>query len=169
MVQHGDVAVKFCSDYCKQKFLADPDRYPEGRIRSIREKAISERRIAYFSMEIAIGRSMPTYSGGLGVLAGDHLKSCADLQVPIVGVTLLSREGYFEQHLDAQGRQTESPVEWEPERFLHQLPERITISIEGRSVLVGAWRYDIIGKTGHVVPVILLDTDTGENSPYDGH
>ena len=168
MVRHGSVVVEFCSEYCKQKFLADPERFLAGTIRSIREEAISERRIAYFSMEIAIGRSMPTYSGGLGVLGGDHLRSCADLGVPIVGVTLLSRKGYFEQHLDAQGRQTESPVQWEPERFLHRLPERITVSIEGRSVLVGAWRYDIIGKTGHVVPVILLDTDIDENSPYDG-
>ena len=167
LLQHGNVAVEFCSEYCRQKFAADPERYLAGAIRTFREETVSERRIAYFSMEIAIGRSMPTYSGGLGVLAGDHLKSCADLQVPIIGVTLVSREGYFEQHLDGQGRQTESPVPWEPERFLHQLPEQITVSIESRSVLVGAWRYDIIGKTGHVVPVILLDTDTSENSPYD--
>ena len=84
-----------------------------------------------------------------------------------MGVTLLSRKGYFEQHLDGHGRQTESPVQWEPERFLHHLPERITVSIESRNVLVGAWRYDIIGRTGNLVPVILLDTDIAENSAYD--
>ena len=78
--------------------------------------------IAYFSMEIALDPSIPTYSGGLGVLAGDILRSAADLQLPMVGVSLVHRRGYFRQHLDSAGRQSETPQEWSPDERLEPLP-----------------------------------------------
>jgi glycogen phosphorylase len=124
-------------------------------------------RIAYFSMEICLEQAIPTYSGGLGVLAGDTLRSAADLKLPMVGVTLLHRKGYFRQHIDAEGHQTEAPVEWRPEDMLQEVPERATVTIEARDVLVRAWRYSIRGVTGHEVPVLLLDTSVPENSEYD--
>ena len=73
--------------------------------------------IAYFSMEIGLESKMPTYSGGLGMLAGDTIRSAADMGIPLVAVTLLHRKGYFTQHLDAAGWQQEQPVEWRPEEF----------------------------------------------------
>ncbi|MEW6188113.1 MAG: alpha-glucan family phosphorylase [Thermodesulfobacteriota bacterium] len=123
--------------------------------------------IAYFSMEIGIQSSIPTYSGGLGVLAGDTIKSGADLNLPMVGVTLLSEKGYFRQELDDRGRQTEHPVLWEPSKFLTLLSPRITVEIEGRPVLVRAWYYMVKSLTGGQVPVFFLDTDIKENSPED--
>ncbi len=125
--------------------------------------------IAYFSMEICLDQAIPTYSGGLGVLAGDTLRSAADLKLPVVGVTLLHRKGYFRQHIDAQGHQTEGPVEWRPEEMLTEIPERTTITIEGRPVHVRAWRHIVRGATGHDVPVLLLDTALPENSEADRH
>ncbi|HEX6534220.1 MAG TPA: alpha-glucan family phosphorylase [Gemmatimonadaceae bacterium] len=123
--------------------------------------------VAYFSMEICLEQGIPTYSGGLGVLAGDTLRSAADLGVPMAAVTLLHRKGYFQQHLDAEGRQTETPVQWHPEQKLEELSPRITVGIEGRSVRVRAWRYIMYGVNGHTVPVYLLDTDVPENEPAD--
>ncbi|MEX2153647.1 MAG: alpha-glucan family phosphorylase [Gemmatimonadaceae bacterium] len=123
--------------------------------------------IAYFSMEICLDKAIPTYSGGLGVLAGDTLRSAADLKLPMIGVTLLHRKGYFRQRIDAVGNQSEEPVEWRPEEALSELPERATVTIEGREVRVRAWRYSVIGATGHEVPVLLLDTALPENSEWD--
>lgn len=127
----------------------------------------TERSIAYFSMEIAIEPRIPTYSGGLGVLAGDTLRSCADLNVPVVAVTLLYEKGYFNQKLDEQGNQYELPASWNPGDYLRPLPERIQVRLEGRSVEVAAWGFDIIGITGYPVPVIFLDTNLEENSEVD--
>src|SRR5438309_6038055 len=123
--------------------------------------------IAYFSMEICLEQAIPTYSGGLGVLAGDTLRSAADLKLPMVGVTLLHRKGYFRQHIDADGNQTEVPEEWRPEDMLRELPERASVMIEGRDVQVRAWRYSIRGVTGYEVPVLLLDTALPSNSEFD--
>src|SRR5213082_3964355 len=92
--------------------------------------------VAYFSMEICLEQAVPTYSGGLGVLAGDTLRSAADLGVPMVAITLLHRKGYFEQHLDASGQQTEQPVHWSPEEILDLLPVSAIVQIEGRPVRV---------------------------------
>src|ERR1700720_240274 len=92
--------------------------------------------VAYFSMEICLEQAIPTYSGGLGVLAGDTLRSAADLGVPEVAVTLLHRKGYFEQHLDASGQQTETPVRWAPEKVLEPVMARATVTLEGREVHV---------------------------------
>ncbi|MDP1948480.1 MAG: alpha-glucan family phosphorylase [Nitrospirota bacterium] len=123
--------------------------------------------VAYFSMEIGLESGMPTYSGGLGVLAGDTIRSAADLDVPMVAVSLLHRRGYFFQRLDVQGHQTEEPVAWPVNDFAELIDERITVDIEGRRVHVRAWRYRVIGESGHVVPVYLLDTDVSENQPWD--
>ena len=123
--------------------------------------------IAYFSMEIALDPSIPTYSGGLGVLAGDTLRSFADLAVPVIAVTLVHRKGYFRQHLDAQGNQTEEPQFWNPEHTLEEMPGRATVHIEGRPVTIRAWKYVVVGVNGDKVPTYLLDTDLPENSPWD--
>jgi starch phosphorylase len=123
--------------------------------------------IAYFSMEIALRPDLPTYSGGLGVLAGDTLRSAADLELPVVAVSLLYRKGYFAQSLDESGWQTESPVAWPVEDACREEPARVEVSIEGRRVAARAWRFNVTGATGHVVPVFLLDTDLPENSEWD--
>jgi starch phosphorylase len=123
--------------------------------------------VAYFSMEIAINPAMPTYSGGLGVLAGDTLRSAADLGVPLVAFTLAHRKGYFQQHLDLRGVQSEDVQPWNPAEFCTEEPARITVSVEDRVVTVRAWRYDLVGRYGHVVPIYLLDTDVDGNSGWD--
>jgi starch phosphorylase len=123
--------------------------------------------VAYFSMEIAINPAMPTYSGGLGVLAGDTLRSAADLGVPLVAFTLIHRKGYFQQRLDRAGVQTEEIQPWDPAKYCAEEPARVTVSIENRIVTIRAWRYDLQGSSGHVVPVFLLDTDLDENSGWD--
>ncbi len=123
--------------------------------------------VAYFSMEIALEPGMPTYSGGLGVLAGDTLRAAADAGVPMVAVTLLHRKGYFRQHLDARGEQHESACEWSPETFLEPLEHRVEVMIQDRPVHVGAWRYPVRGMDGDLVPVYLLDTDLPENDSWD--
>lgn len=123
--------------------------------------------IAYFSMEVGLDPAVPTYSGGLGMLAGDTLRAAADLSIPMVGVTLLHRKGYFHQHLDEKGNQSEKPVEWYPEEFLEPQRPRISIHIEEREVQVRAWRYAVHGVNGHDVPVYFLDTAVPENSEWD--
>lgn len=134
---------------------------------SLLEKHITEPKIAYFSMEIGIRDEIPTYSGGLGVLAGDTVKSSADLKLPFVPVTLISRKGYFRQALDSSGRQTEYPAVWEPSDLLVNTGEKVTVQIEGRDVRIGSWVYFVNSPTGGIVPVIYLDTDLPENSADD--
>ena len=124
-------------------------------------------RIAYFSMEIAASAEFPTYAGGLGILAGDTLRSAADLGVPMAAVTLLHRKGYFRQRLDAQGRQSQDAQEWEPERVLDPVEPIVSVELAGRAVKVRAWRYEIAGLTGNRVPVYFLDTNLPENSPWE--
>ncbi|MBM4260740.1 MAG: alpha-glucan family phosphorylase [Deltaproteobacteria bacterium] len=125
------------------------------------------RTIAYFSMDVAVDSAIPTYSGGLGILAGDMLRSSADLGVPLIGVSLLHRKGYFEQRLDAQGNQQESPSKWSPEKFLEELAPQVSIAIEGRDVRVRAWQYLFCGTKGSTVPLLFLDTDLDANDPHD--
>ena len=127
----------------------------------------NEARIAYFSMEIALHPAMPTYSGGLGILAGDMIRAAADRELPMVAVTLLHRKGYFYQTLDGGGRQREDSVEWIVEDFLQELPQRTAVTIEGRTVHLRAWRYEVRGCTGAVAPVYLLDSDLSENEEWD--
>ena len=122
---------------------------------------------AYFSMEIALEPGIPTYAGGLGILAGDTLRAAADMGLPLVGVTLLHRKGYFEQHLDANGTQTESPSAWSPESVLHPTDARASVRMNSRTVQVRAWQYSIRGVGEHIIPVYLLDTALAENAPFD--
>lgn len=118
-------------------------------------------------MEIAVIPEMPTYSGGLGVLAGDTLRAAADMGLPLAAVTLAHRKGYFQQHLDANGIQTEEEQPWSPESMLVSEQPVVTITIEDRPVAIKAWRYDMQGVTGHTIPIYLLDTDLEENDPRD--
>jgi len=126
-----------------------------------------EPKIAYFSMEIGIRNDIPTYSGGLGVLAGDTIRTSADLKLPMVAVTILTKKGYFIQELDEHGKQTEYPVSWDPSRSMTLLPARITLQIEGRDVLVQAWEYNVESLTGGCIPIFFLDTDIEGNAPQD--
>lgn len=123
--------------------------------------------IAYFSMEIGLESDVPTYAGGLGVLAGDTLRAAADLGLPMVAVTLVHRKGYFRQHLDDSGVQTEEPAVWSPEERVEPLEPRVQLTLEGRTVHIRAWRYLVRGIGDNVVPVYLLDTALPENSPED--
>ena len=138
----------FDSEYCMSSFI-------EGA------------KIAYFSMEIAINPNMPTYSGGLGVLAGDVIRSSADLRIPLVALTLESKKGYLRQKLTPDGWQMESPEEWDPSKFMKLLPETATIKIEGRDVKIGVWVYEQESLTGGTIPVLFLTTDVEGNTQED--
>ncbi len=126
-----------------------------------------DRSIAYFSMEIALEEGMPTYSGGLGVLAGDTIRSAVNLKVPMVAVTLLHRKGYFYQKLDKTGWQTEEPVDWKVKDFVEEMSQTVSVTIEGREVFLRAWKYVVKGSGGFTIPVYLLDTDLNENTEWD--
>jgi len=138
----------FCSKNCRQHFMEDP-------------------RIAYFSMEIGIVKDIPTYSGGLGVLAGDIVKASADLKLQMVALTLVSRKGYFRQKLTKYGEQQEFPEEWDPSKSLFLMPKKTTVTIEGRQVKVQAWLYEYQSPTGGMVPILFLDTDVEGNAEDD--
>jgi starch phosphorylase len=125
------------------------------------------RSIAYFSMEVGLDAAMPTYSGGLGVLAGDTIRAAADLKAPMVVMTLLHRKGYFHQRLDTSGGQTEDPVAWVVDDFLEEMPQRAAVAIEGRNVRLRCWRHNVEGESGYTVPVYLLDSDLPENQEGD--
>jgi len=131
---------------------------------SLLEHYITEPKIAYFSMEIGLRDEIPTFSGGLGVLAGDTVKSAADLNLPFVPVTLMSKKGYFVQEIDSKGHQTEKPAVWDPAKLMKLAPEKVSVSIEGREVFIQAWIYFVESPRGSVVPVIYLDVDLPENS-----
>jgi glycogen phosphorylase len=124
-------------------------------------------KVAYFSMEVGIDPRMPTYSGGLGILAGDTLRAAADSSLPMVGVTLLHRKGYFRQHLDSSGNQREDPAVWAPEATLQVKPPRVSISLGDRQVQVRAWHYLVKGISGFTLPLYFLDTYLPENSSWD--
>jgi starch phosphorylase len=134
--------------------------------RKARSTMPSDRLIAYFSMEIALTEGMPTYAGGLGILAGDTLLAAADMKLPMVGVTLLHRKGYFYQHLDRTGWQSEEPVSWVPEDYVRELPPRVEVSLDGHRTRLRAWEYLVQSESGGTVPVILLDADLPENEPW---
>ena len=118
-------------------------------------------------MEIGLEPAIPTYAGGLGVLAGDTIRSAADLEVPLVAVSLLHRAGHFHQTLDADGRQHEAPAGWPIRDHLDPLAARARIQLHGREVAIACWRYRVRGVSGFEVPVYLLDTDLPENEPAD--
>ncbi|TVQ33559.1 MAG: alpha-glucan family phosphorylase [Phycisphaeraceae bacterium] len=123
--------------------------------------------IAYFSMEIGIEQRIHTYCGGLGMLAGDSIRSAADLGLAMTAVTLASRRGYFRQMLDKSGRQTEAPAPWPIEELTEETPARAVVRIEERDVHIRAWRRDVVGVGGAVVPLLFLDTDLPDNHPDD--
>ncbi|MBE0608349.1 MAG: alpha-glucan family phosphorylase, partial [Dehalococcoidia bacterium] len=125
--------------------------------------------IAYFSLEFALTESLPNYSGGLGVLAGDHLKSASDLGIPLVGVSLLYHEGYFRQQLGPDGWQHEEysdiDLAGQPVKPVHGAkgePIEVAVPFDGREVYARVWRLDV-GKT----PLYLLDTNIEPNSAQD--
>src|ERR1700738_2873115 len=126
-----------------------------------------KRFVAYFSMEIALENAMPSYSGGLGVLAGDTIRAAADLRLPMVAVSLLYRKGFFTQRLGEDGTQTEEPVEWRVEDFLQEESARVTIPVENRRVELRCWRYSATGVRGFEVPIYFLDADLPSNAPAD--
>jgi len=123
-------------------------------------------KLAYFSMEMMLESDVPTYAGGLGVLAGDLLRSCADLEVPAVGMTLVYSGDTFGQIINLDGSQSFYRTDWQKLDQLNKLPTRIELEIAGTKVLVGCWRYDMVGFTGHIVPIYLLDTNFLENPPW---
>jgi len=124
-------------------------------------------RIAYFSMEVGIRPEMHTYSGGLGILAGDAARSAADLGLPMVFVTLASRSGYLHQQIDSRGAQIDSPDPWNPEDYAQVLDVMVAVMIEGRTVWIRAWLYELKSPLGRQVPIILLDTNVAENHARD--
>ncbi len=131
------------------------------------EPDLSRECVAYFSMEIGISHKIPTYSGGLGILAGDLLKSFADMKIPVIAVTLLNKKGYFHQKIDSEGNQTEEPVNWNPKDYLSLLSNEVYVTIEGRNVKINVWKGLIYGISGYSVPIYFLDTDNNSNSEYD--
>ena len=126
-----------------------------------------KRFVAYFSMEIALENDMPSYSGGLGVLAGDTIRAAADIRLPMVAVSLLYRKGFFRQRLSEEGAQTEEPVEWDVEKFLEEEAPRVSVTLENRKVELRAWRYTAKGVRGYEVPIYFLDADLPGNDPKD--
>lgn len=126
---------------------------------------LTSRRVGYFSMEIALRSEIPTYSGGLGVLAGDTLRAAADLEIPMAAVTLVSRRGYFRQELDAAGRQIEHADPWDPAALAEPLPAKISVPIEGRNVWVGGWLYVLESPgTGGQEPVATMKGAISRNA-----
>ncbi len=128
---------------------------------------LPKRLVAYFTMEIALDNAMPSYSGGLGVLAGDTIRAAADIRLPMVAVSLLYRKGYFTQVLADDGSQSEEAVDWKVEDFLIEEPVRISVPLENRRVELRCWRYDAKGVRGFVVPVYFLDADLPSNDERD--
>lgn len=122
--------------------------------------------IAYFSMEIMLESDIPTYAGGLGILAGDILRSCADLNISSVGVTLIYSGNTFSQFINLDGSQSFKEVDWQKQDHLKKLPQKIKLQIQNTEVIVGCWRYDIVGQDGSIIPVFLLDTDLPENPQW---
>jgi len=118
-------------------------------------------------MEVGIDKNVPTYSGGLGILAGDTIRAAADLDLPYVAVTLLTRQGYFKQRIDAKGIQHASPVVWDIKKQLKPCKPQVKVRLDGRSVKVRAWRYEARGIHGTIVPALYLDTDIAGNHKDD--
>ncbi|MBI4820597.1 MAG: alpha-glucan family phosphorylase [Deltaproteobacteria bacterium] len=150
--------------------VASLERYKnEARWFQQAHKDLQDVRIAYFCAEFGITGCMPIYSGGLGILAGDHLKSASDLGLPLVGVGILYQEGYFRQYLNDAGWQGETyppndffkmPIR--PARHTDGSIVRISVEFPGRLVWAQIWRADI-GR----VPLFLLDTNVPENTDHD--
>ncbi len=126
----------------------------------------SSTKVAYISMEIAVDSNIPTYSGGLGVLSGDTVRSAADLELPMVGLCLCYSSGYFYQFFNEHGEQKEKEIEWNFFYEFEKIEEPITIKIEDKEVLISAWLYRVIGQSGHILPIYLLTTDVEGNEDW---
>jgi len=123
-------------------------------------------RVGYFTAEIGLWSELHTYSGGLGVLAGDHVKSAADAEIDLIGVTLLYREGYGRQHIDQDGNQSESFAAIDPADHLIDTGLELMLPLDGTTIYSRIWKVEVVGITGHVVPVYFLDTHHPKNSEY---
>lgn len=124
-------------------------------------------KVASFCMEVHLKHSRPTYSGGLGILQGDILRSCADLGVPIVAVSQVSSNGYFRQNFDENHWQIHEPIYWAPHDTLERLNKTVKIYNRGRLITVGAEVCEITGETGFKIPQLLVDTNFEENLLVD--
>lgn len=120
--------------------------------------------VAYLSMEIAVAEEIKTYAGGLGILAGDLLRAAARERFPLVGVTLLSRQGYFKQAITAGGEQAVQPDSDYDFSRLKKLETQVEVKIKDETVKVGVWQYLVSDATGGHCPVYFLDTDLPDNS-----
>lgn len=132
-----------------------------------KEHSPEKEHIAYFSMEVGISKDIPTYSGGLGVLAGDTLKAFSDIGLPVVGITMLNEKGYFHQHINERDEQWEEEVRWDVEKWMTKLPNEVTIGLYDREIRIGVWKYELIGTDGDIVPVYFLDTNIEGNHEED--
>ena len=150
---------QFTANFLSKQYYFDSEYCMNGFVEGAK--------IAYFSMEIAMDSDIPTYSGGLGVLAGDAIRSSSDLRLPVVAVTLVSKKGYLKQKLTLDGWQQEYPEEWDPSKFMKLLPETVTIKIKGRDVKIGVWVYEQESLTGGTIPVLFLTTDVEGNAQED--
>lgn len=122
--------------------------------------------VGYFTAEIGLWSELHTYSGGLGVLAGDHVKSAADAEIDLIGITLLYREGYGRQHLDQDGNQSESFAAIDPADHLIDTGLELMLPLDGATIYSKIWKVEVVGITGHIVPVYFLDTHHPKNSDY---
>ena len=123
--------------------------------------------IAYFSAEIGISSSIPTYSGGLGVLAGDHIKAAGDANLSMCAITLLYKEGYFKQRIDEDGVQTETYPRFDPNPLIKQIDLRFSLELQKREVFIQVFKFDYTSDSGHSVPIYFLDTDLEVNAEED--
>lgn len=139
-------AYHFCSAFCRKSFETAPERYVRAEQTGSVEVFTHEPRVAYFSMEIALREEIPTYSGGLGMLAGDTMRAAADLELPMVGLTLVSRAGYFRQQI-VDDRQVEQPDWWRPE---HSSGMKAAFNGVPHLTVLGGWWLEgwIEGVTG---------------------
>lgn len=127
---------------------------------------INDTRVAYISMEIAVDSNIPTYSGGLGVLSGDTVRSASDLEIPMVAICLCYSSGYFYQFFNEKGEQKEKEIQWSFFYEFEKVPKPITMKIEDKDVKVSAWKYNMVGQSGHILPIYLLTTDIEGNEPW---
>lgn len=152
-----------------QQVMAEFDAYMAEPLKAASEVLTPEKPIAYFSTEYGITESVPIYSGGLGVLSGDHLKSASDLRIPLIGIGLLYREGYFKQEIDEQGRQVAVyPVNNYAQLPISRVRDKtgaplfVQIELPGRILYARVWEM----KVGRI-SLYLMDTDTDRNSDAD--
>jgi starch phosphorylase len=132
----------------------------------VSQKLKDQTQVAYISMEIALESNIPTYSGGLGVLSGDTIRSASDLEIPMVAICLCYSAGYFYQFFNEYGDQKEKEIQWSFFYEFEKVPKPITIKIEDKDVKVSAWKYNMVGQSGHILPVYLLTTDIEGNEPW---